>query len=190
MLLLIDNYDSFTYNLAHYFQELGIIVKVVRNDAINIEEIERLKPTHICISPGPCTPNEAGISLDVVKYFTGKLPILGVCLGHQCIAQANGANIVAAEKVMHGKTALVEHNGKGLFAGISRDFLVTRYHSLVVEENSLPSYLKQTAWSNEIGGKVVMAIEHIQYPVFGVQFHPESVMSEFGHHILKKFIQC
>ncbi|WAJ69708.1 anthranilate synthase component II [Catenovulum adriaticum] len=188
MLLIIDNYDSFTYNLAHYFQELNIKVKVVRNDAISLDEIEQLKPSHICISPGPCTPNESGISLAVIKHFTGKLPILGVCLGHQCIAQVFGAKVVKANKVMHGKTSLVEHNSQGLFKGIDRDFLVTRYHSLTIQPDSLPSFLKPTAWSNEISDKLIMGIEHIQYPVFGVQFHPESVMSEFGHHILRNFL--
>ncbi len=190
MLLLIDNYDSFTYNLAHYFEELDIKVKVVRNDAISIEEIERLKPTHICISPGPCTPNESGISLKVIEHFTGKLPILGVCLGHQCIAQVFGAQVVKANKVMHGKTSLVEHNSGGLFKQIDRDFLVTRYHSLMVAEDTLPSFLKPTAWVNELQGRVIMGIEHIQYPVFGVQFHPESVMSEYGHQILRNFLNA
>lgn len=189
MLLLIDNYDSFTYNLAHYFVELGCKVKVVRNDQITIEQIEQLNPSHIVISPGPCTPNESGISLTVIQAFSERKPILGVCLGHQCIAQYFGAKVIKAPKVMHGKTSLVAHNNQGIFAGINRDFIVTRYHSLAVEPESLPEHLCATAWSEESNGdKVIMGLEHKTLPVFGVQFHPESVLSEFGHQILKNFI--
>lgn len=188
MLLLIDNYDSFTFNLAHYFEEVGVEVKVVRNDEINIQQIEALAPSHICISPGPCTPNEAGISVDVIKHFAGKMPILGVCLGHQCIAQAFGGKIIKAPKAMHGKTALIEHKGKGLFSEISRDFLVTRYHSLVVETKSLPENLTATAWCYEGVEKILMALESQTQGLYGVQFHPESIMSEFGHKILANFI--
>lgn len=190
MLLLIDNYDSFTYNLAHYFTELGCKVKVVRNDEITIEQIEQLNPSQIVISPGPCTPNESGISLAVLETFCERKPILGVCLGHQCIAQHFGAKVIKAPKVMHGKTALVSHNNLGLFTGINRDFIVTRYHSLAVDPQSLPEELAATAWSEEANGdKVIMALQHQSLPIFGVQFHPESVLSEFGHHILKNFIQ-
>ncbi|WP_440905647.1 anthranilate synthase component II [Catenovulum sp. SX2] len=189
MLLLIDNYDSFTYNLAHYFIELGCKVKVVRNDEISIEQIEQLNPSHIVISPGPCTPNESGISLAVIQAFAQDKPILGVCLGHQCIAQHFGGKVIKAPKVMHGKTALVSHNNQGLFAGINREFIVTRYHSLAVEPASLPDELDATAWSDEANGdKVIMGLQHKTLPIFGVQFHPESVLSEFGHHILQNFV--
>ncbi|EWH09356.1 para-aminobenzoate synthase component II [Catenovulum agarivorans DS-2] len=189
MLLLIDNYDSFTYNLAHYFMELGCKVKVVRNDQISIEQIEQLNPSHIVISPGPCTPNESGISLEAIGAFAQSKPILGVCLGHQCIAQYFGASVTKASQVMHGKTALVEHNSQGIFANIHRDFIVTRYHSLCVEPNSVPEDLEVTAWCDEgQGNKVIMGLQHKSLAIFGVQFHPESVLSEFGHHILKNFI--
>ncbi|MER2490972.1 anthranilate synthase component II [Catenovulum sediminis] len=188
MLLIIDNYDSFTFNLAHYFIELGIKVKVVRNDAISIDEIENLNPSHICISPGPCSPKESGISMAVIRHFAGKKPILGVCLGHQCIAQVFGGKVVNAPTVMHGKTSLVEHDGQGLFATISRDFLVTRYHSLVVDMQSLPAELQASAWCNEANEKVLMAFYHTRMPIVGVQFHPESVLSEYGHLILKNFL--
>ncbi|WP_017446110.1 anthranilate synthase component II [Gayadomonas joobiniege] len=188
MLLMIDNYDSFTYNLAHYFAELGQKVKVVRNDEIELDEIEHINPSHICISPGPCTPNEAGISMPVIRHFYNKKPILGVCLGHQCIAQSFGGRIVLAPTVMHGKTSLVEHDNAGLFTGIDRDCLVTRYHSLVVDANSLPDEILPCAWTYDHEQKVIMGIKHNQYPVYGVQFHPESVMSEFGHLLLKNFL--
>lgn len=188
MLLLIDNYDSFTYNLAHYFEENGVDVKVVRNDKITIKQIETLSPDHICISPGPCTPNESGISLEVIRHFMGKIPILGICLGHQCIAQVLGGDIIKAPKPMHGKTALVEHKGTGVFTGISRDFLVTRYHSLVVKFSTLPTELKVSAWCYEGDEKVIMGIEQVLTGLYGVQFHPESILSEFGHKLLANFI--
>lgn len=188
MLLMIDNYDSFTYNLAHYFNELGIKVKVIRNDAIDVDEVERLNPSHLCISPGPCTPDESGISVELIRHFYQTKPILGVCLGHQCIAQSFGAKIVRAEQVMHGKTSLVEHDSEGLFSGIDRDCLVTRYHSLIVDETSLPDELIACAWAHEKQKKVVMGIRHRTFPVYGVQFHPESVMSEYGHLLLKNFL--
>ena len=187
---MIDNYDSFTFNLVHYFQALGEEVKVYRHDEISIDEITRLNPDYLVISPGPCAPNNAGISLAVVESFAGKIPLLGVCLGHQCIAQHYGANIIKAKKLMHGKTSLITHNNAGLFEQIPPALQVTRYHSLIVEQTSLPSELIVTAWSlDEKGNKEeIMALQHKDLPICSVQFHPESILTEQGHELLKNFL--
>ena len=181
---MIDNYDSFTYNLVQYLGELGCEVKVVRNDAITLEEIEKLAPSHIVISPGPCTPNEAGISLAAIAHFSGRIPILGVCLGHQAIAQAFGGRVVRAPRLMHGKTSEIHHTGVGVLAGIPSPFVATRYHSLIVAE-PLPEVLVKTAWTEE--GEL-MGLQHVEHPTFGVQFHPESILSEHGHALLRNFL--
>lgn len=186
MLLLIDNYDSFTYNLAQYFGELGAAVQVVRNDQISIAEIAELAPQSIVISPGPCTPNEAGISLAVVTQFAGKIPILGVCLGHQAIGQACGGKVVRAAQVMHGKTSQIFHDSQGIFANIPNPMQATRYHSLLVEAESLPSTLQVTA-KTESGE--IMALQHREWPVYGVQFHPESILTPHGKALLGNFLQ-
>jgi anthranilate synthase/aminodeoxychorismate synthase-like glutamine amidotransferase len=183
--LLIDNYDSFAHNLARYLRELGRSVEVQRNDSRSLAEIERLAPSHIVVSPGPCTPDLAGISLDVVRRFAGEIPILGVCLGHQCIGQVFGGRVVRAERVMHGKTSLVSHGGHGLFAGIRSPFRVTRYHSLVVERQTLPASLEVTAESDD---GVIMALAHREKPIVGVQFHPEAVLTEHGYDLLRNFL--
>jgi para-aminobenzoate synthetase component II len=190
MLLIIDNYDSFTYNLYQYFCELGIEVQVFRNDAINIAGIKALSPSHLVISPGPCTPNEAGISLEVIKYFSGKLPILGVCLGHQAIAQAFGASIVRAKKVMHGKTSSIIHNNRSVFRGLNNPLTVTRYHSLVVENGTLPDCFELTAWTEDAAGQFeeIMGYQHTSLPIEAVQFHPESIKTEQGHELLANFL--
>ena len=185
MLLMIDNYDSFTFNLVQYFGELGSDVKVVRNDGISLAEVERLKPSQIVISPGPCTPGEAGVSLGVIARFAGELPILGVCLGHQAIGQAFGGKVVRAQRVMHGKVSAVRHDGKGVFAGIPDGFAATRYHSLAVERESLPACLEVTAQSEE--GEI-MGLRHRTLQVEGVQFHPEAMLTEHGHAMLKNFL--
>jgi len=185
MLLMIDNYDSFTYNLVQYFGELGQDVQVYRNDQIAVGEIENLAPDHIVISPGPCTPNEAGVSIDVIKAFAGKRPILGVCLGHQAMGQAFGGRIVHAKQLMHGKTSMVHHNGEGVFKGLPSPFEATRYHSLVVERESLPDCLAITAWTDD--GEI-MGLRHKEFAVEGVQFHPESILSEHGHALLRNFL--
>lgn len=192
MILMIDNYDSFTFNLVQYFGELGEEVRVFRNDAIGIEEIRRLEPSHIVISPGPCTPDEAGISLEVVRAFAGEIPILGVCLGHQAIGQAFGGRIVRARRIMHGKTSRIEHDGRDLFQGLPSPFIATRYHSLVIEPESVPEALEIAAWSLDEEGRreEIMAVRHRRHPVFGVQFHPESILSEHGHRLLKNFLAC
>lgn len=189
MLLMIDNYDSFTYNLYQYFCELGAEVKVIRNDEIDIAGIEALNPSHLVISPGPCTPNEAGISLQAIDYFAGKLPILGVCLGHQAIAQVFGGDVVRAKKVMHGKTSPIIHTNKSVFKGLNNPLIVTRYHSLVVKAETLPSCFDVTAWTeNEEGGRdEIMGFCHKTLPIEAVQFHPESIMTEQGHDILANF---
>ena len=191
MILMIDNYDSFTYNLVQYFGELGEQVKVVRNDQIEVQEINALNPDHIVLSPGPCTPNEAGVSLQVVDKFAGKTPILGVCLGHQTIGQAFGGNIVRANDIMHGKTSPVFHHDQHVFAGCDMPFTATRYHSLVIEQASLPECLQVTAWTQKDNGEIdeIMGVRHQHFAVEGVQFHPESILTEFGHHLLKNFIQ-
>ena len=187
---MIDNYDSFTFNLVHYFQTLGQEVKVVRNDEITIAQIKQLKPDYLVISPGPCDPDNAGISLAVVKYFAGKIPLLGVCLGHQCIAQHFGALITKAKKLMHGKTSVITHNSAGLFQHLPPSFQVTRYHSLIIDQSSLPDDLVVTAWSSDEQGNQdeIMAIQHKEFAVYSVQFHPESVLTEHGLALLKNFL--
>ena len=185
MLLMIDNYDSFTYNLVQYLAEIGQEVKVVRNDKISIEEINKLNPQYIVISPGPCTPNEAGISLELIEAFKGKIPILGVCLGHQSIGQAFGGKIVHAQTIMHGKTSKISHNNKGVFRGIKNPFIATRYHSLVIEKQTLPNCFDITAWTDD---NEIMGIKHKELAIEGVQFHPESILSEHGHDLLKNFL--
>ena len=185
MLLMIDNYDSFTYNLVQYLGELGEDVKVFRNDEITLEEIARLKPAHIVISPGPCTPNEAGISVPLIARFAGKIPILGVCLGHQSIGQAFGGRIVHARQLMHGKTSTIRHDRRGVFRGLPDAFTATRYHSLVIERTSLPDCLEVSAWTDD--GEI-MGVRHKQLAVEGVQFHPEAILTEHGHTLLKNFL--
>ena len=186
MLLMIDNYDSFTYNLVQYFGELGEEVAVHRNDEITLADITRLKPTRIVVSPGPCTPNEAGVSVPLIKEFAGKIPILGVCLGHQSIGQAFGGKIVHARQLMHGKTSPIQHEGAGVFRGLPRPFAATRYHSLVIERSSLPECLAVTAWTDD--GEI-MGVRHKTLAVEGVQFHPESILTEHGHQMLKNFLE-
>ena len=190
MLLMIDNYDSFTYNLVQYFGELGQDVKVVRNDALTVAEIAALKPERIVISPGPCTPNEAGVSLEVLEKLSGTVPILGVCLGHQSLGQAFGGEVVRARTIMHGKTSPIRHKGVGVFAGLPDPFEATRYHSLVVEKDSLPDCLEVTAWTlDEDGGfDEIMGLRHRTLPVEGVQFHPESILTQHGHDMLRNFL--
>lgn len=185
MLLVIDNYDSFTYNIVQYFGELGAEMKVVRNDAISLEEIRELAPDQICISPGPCTPNEAGISCDVIREFGKTTPILGVCLGHQSIGHVFGGDVVRAETLMHGKTSPVLHKGKSVFADLPSPFTATRYHSLIVKRDTLPDCLEVTA---ETEDGVIMGIMHKEYPIHGVQFHPESILTQDGMNILKNFL--
>ncbi len=185
MILMIDNYDSFTYNLVQYLGELGQELIVKRNDEITLQEIEELKPAYIMISPGPCSPNEAGISLEVIKYFAGKIPIFGVCLGHQSIAQAFGGEVVQAERLMHGKTSEIYHKGDTIFATLPAPFTATRYHSLIVRKETLPSCLEITAWTTD--GEI-MAIKHKTLPIEGVQFHPESIMTNEGKEMLKSFV--
>ena len=189
MVLVIDNYDSFTYNLVQYLLELGEEVIVHRNDEISLDRIREASPQQIVISPGPCTPNEAGISVDCIKEFGSSIPILGVCLGHQSIAQAFGGKIVRASQVMHGKTSSIKHDSRGVFANLEGSFIATRYHSLVVEERSLPDCLEVSAWSSDEGSlKEIMAVRHREFFVEGVQFHPESILSEHGYQILKNFL--
>lgn len=191
MLLMIDNYDSFTYNLVQYFGELGQEVVVHRNDQISLEEIERLKPDYLVISPGPCTPNEAGISVAAIRHFAGRIPILGVCLGHQSIGQAFGGKIVRAREVMHGKTSPVWHENKGVFKGVENPVTVTRYHSLVIDRDTLPEVLEVTAWTQTPDGQFdeIMGVRHKTLPVEGVQFHPESILTEAGHAMLNNFLE-
>ena len=191
MLLMIDNYDSFTYNLVQYFGELGVEVQVFRNDQISIAKMEKLNPDQIVISPGPCTPNEAGISVEAIKHFAGKKPILGVCLGHQSIGQAFGGKIVHAGAIMHGKTSMIRHKGIGVFRDISNPFEATRYHSLVIEQQSLPECLEVTAWTETESGELdeIMGVRHKDYPIEGMQFHPESILTEHGHKLLQNFLE-
>ena len=190
MLLIIDNYDSFTYNLYQYFCELGAEVRVKRNDELQLADISRLNPSHLVISPGPCTPNEAGISLSAIAHFADTLPILGVCLGHQAMAQSFGAEVVRARQVMHGKTSQIEHTGTGVFAGLNHPLTVTRYHSLVVEPSSLPECFTLTAWTGSAdSAQEIMGIAHRELPLHGVQFHPESILSEQGHQLLDNFLK-
>ncbi|UBH61615.1 aminodeoxychorismate synthase component II [Proteus vulgaris] len=190
MLLLIDNYDSFTYNLYQYFCELGAEVVVKRNDEIGLQEIEKMMPAHLVISPGPCTPDEAGISLEAIQRFAGEIPILGVCLGHQAIGQAFGASVIRAREVMHGKNSLIHHNQQGVFKGLNRPLSVTRYHSLVIDATTLPVPFEVTAWSQHDGNvDEIMGIRHRTLPIEGVQFHPESILSEQGHELLNNFLK-
>ena len=191
MLLMIDNYDSFTYNLVQYLGELGADVQVHRNDRITVDEIERLRPEKIVISPGPCTPNEAGVSVETIRRFAGKVPILGVCLGHQSIGQAFGGRIVHAGKIMHGKTSMIMHADKGVFRGLPQPFEATRYHSLVIELASLPDCLEVTAWTEDAQGAMdeIMGVRHRDMPVEGVQFHPESILTACGHDLLRNFLE-
>ncbi|MCM0045095.1 MAG: aminodeoxychorismate/anthranilate synthase component II [Burkholderiaceae bacterium] len=186
MLLMIDNYDSFTYNLVQYFGELGEDVRTFRNDEITLDDIEKLNPTRICISPGPCTPHEAGVSVPVLQHFAGRKPILGVCLGHQSIGAAFGGKVIRAKEVMHGKTSPIEHTGAGVFAGLPSPYTIIRYHSLAIERESLPDCLEVTAWTAD--GEI-MGVRHKQFQVEGVQFHPESILSEHGHALLQNFLK-
>jgi len=189
-LLMIDNYDSFTWNLVQYFQTLGAQVEVVRNDALSVDEITARAPSHIVISPGPGTPAQAGISLEVIARLGENIPILGVCLGHQSIGQVYGGQVIGAGKIMHGKTSPIRHHGTGVFAGLPDGLTATRYHSLVVDKNSLPSCLEVTAWTENTDGSMeeIMGLRHRHYPVEGVQFHPESILTEYGHELLKNFL--
>ena len=191
MLLMIDNYDSFTYNLVQYLQALGAEVKVIRNDELSVAEIDALSPEKIVISPGPCTPNEAGVSLDAIRELGARIPVLGVCLGHQALGQAYGGHVIRAGRIMHGKTSRIRHEGKGVFAGLPDAYEATRYHSLVVDKDSLPECLEVTAWTENDDGSVeeIMGLRHREHPVEGVQFHPESILTEHGHALLKNFLQ-
>ena len=191
MLLMIDNYDSFTYNVVQYLAELGADVQVYRNDEISIEKIEELNPERLVISPGPCTPNEAGISMEAIRHFAGKLPILGVCLGHQAIGQVYGGDVVRAGRVMHGKVSPVFHSDQGIFRGLSNPLKATRYHSLVIDKDTLPDCLEVTAWTRNDDGSVeeIMGVRHKTLPIEGVQFHPESIMTEQGHELLRNFLR-
>ncbi|WP_330947689.1 aminodeoxychorismate/anthranilate synthase component II [Thermomonas sp. LB-4] len=191
MLLMIDNYDSFTFNLVQYLQELGAEVRVERNDALSVAQIEALAPDKIVISPGPCTPNEAGVSLDVLRELGPRIPVFGVCLGYQALGQVYGGKVVRAGRIMHGKTSPIHHEGKGAFAGLPTPFEATRYHSLVVEKTSVPDCLEATAWTENDDGSVeeLMGLRHREYPVEGVQFHPESILTQHGHALLKNFLE-
>ena len=191
MLLMLDNYDSFTFNLVQYLQALGAEVRVERNDALTVDEIEKLAPERIVISPGPCTPNEAGVSLELIERLGARVPILGVCLGHQAIGQAYGGDVVRAGRIMHGKTSRIRHEGKGVFAGLPDGYEATRYHSLVVDKDTLPDCLEVTAWTEHDDGSIeeIMGLRHREHPVEGVQFHPESILTEHGHALLKNFLE-
>ena len=191
MLLMLDNYDSFTYNLVQYLQTLGAEVKVVRNDALSVDEIAALAPERIVISPGPCTPNEAGVSLELIRRLGPTTPILGVCLGHQSIGQVYGGDVIRAGNIMHGKTSAIRHEGRGVFAGLPDRYQATRYHSLVVDKTTLPDCLEVTAWTENEDGSIeeIMGLRHREHPVEGVQFHPESILTEHGHALLKNFLQ-
>jgi len=191
MIVMIDNYDSFTYNLVQYLGELGAEVQVYRNDQISVDAVAALKPERIVLSPGPCTPNEAGICLELIERLKGRFPILGVCLGHQAMGQAFGGKVVRARQVMHGKTSLIHHQAKGVFSGLPTPFTATRYHSLIVERASLPAEFEVTAWTQHEDGSVdeIMGLRHKTLPVEGVQFHPESILTEHGHDMLKNFLE-
>jgi anthranilate synthase component II len=191
MLLMIDNYDSFTYNIVQYFGELNQEVKVVRNDAVTLEDIERWQPKYLVIGPGPCSPSEAGISIPAIQHFAGKIPLLGVCLGHQAIGQAFGGEIIRAKKVMHGRLSDMHHSNQGIFSNLSSPFSATRYHSLVIDQESLPECLEVTCWTNEADGSIeeIMGVKHKTLAVEGVQFHPESILSQHGHQIFKNFLE-
>lgn len=188
--LMIDNYDSFTYNVVQYLGELGAEVTVYRNDEITLDQIESLAPERIVISPGPCTPNEAGVSMDVIRHFAGRIPLLGICLGHQSIGQVFGGRVVRARQVMHGKTSAIHHTGVGVFRGLDNPFTATRYHSLVIEKDSLPDCLEVTAWTQTEDGAIdeIMGVRHREFAVEGVQFHPESILTQHGHALLKNFL--
>jgi anthranilate synthase/aminodeoxychorismate synthase-like glutamine amidotransferase len=185
MLLILDNYDSFTYNLVQYFGELGVEMKIFRNDALTVDDVKKLAPEKICISPGPCTPNEAGISLELIRELGPTTPILGVCLGHQSIGQVYGGDVVRADRLMHGKTSPIHHNGSSVFAGLPNPFEATRYHSLIVKRETLPDCLEITAWTAE---NEIMGLRHKEHPVHGVQFHPESILTEHGKQMLETFL--
>lgn len=191
MLLMIDNYDSFTWNLVQYLQALGAEVKVIRNDELSVDGIEALAPERIVISPGPCTPNEAGVSVDVITRLGARVPTLGVCLGHQSLGQAYGGDVVRAKTIMHGKTSRIRHGGQGVFAGLPDGYEATRYHSLVVSRETLPACLDITAWTDNVDGSFdeIMGLRHREHPVQGVQFHPESILTEHGHALLKNFLE-
>jgi anthranilate synthase component 2 len=191
MILMIDNYDSFTYNIVQYLAELKADVKVYRNDELTLSDIERLSPEKIVISPGPCTPNEAGVSVDTIKTFAGQIPILGICLGHQSIGQAFGGQIVRAKQVMHGKTSLIHHGDSGVFKNLSNPFQATRYHSLVIEQTTLPDCLEVTAWTENADGRLdeIMGVRHKELSIEGVQFHPESILTQHGHDLLSNFLK-
>ncbi len=191
MLLMIDNYDSFTYNLVQYLGELGADVQVHRNDQITLDEIDALQPERLMVSPGPCTPDQAGISMAAIKHYAGKLPILGVCLGHQSIGQVFGGRIVHAREIMHGKTSMIHHKDTGVFKGLTNPYEATRYHSLVIEKESLPDCLEITAWTENADGSMdeIMGVRHKEYAIEGVQFHPESILTEHGHDLLKNFLE-
>lgn len=186
MILMLDNYDSFTYNLVQYLSELGQKIDVYRNDRVNLQQIQKLNPSHIVISPGPGRPKDAGISNEVIENFSGKIPILGVCLGHQCIAEVFGGRVVTAARLMHGKTSMIYHKGVGIFKGIASPFEATRYHSLIVEKNFLPHILQVTAWTKD---NEIMGLKHKRFPVWGVQFHPESILTKEGKKLLKNFVR-
>ncbi|MEM9300735.1 MAG: aminodeoxychorismate/anthranilate synthase component II [Pseudomonadota bacterium] len=190
MVLMIDNYDSFTYNLVQYLGELGVEVEVRRNDRIGVDEVASLEPSHIVISPGPCTPNEAGVSMGIIERLGGEVPILGVCLGHQCIGQVFGGRVVRAREVMHGKTSEIHHTGVGVFQGLASPYTATRYHSLVVAADSIPDCLEVTAWTETAAGErdEIMGFRHRELPIEGVQFHPESILTDHGHDLLRNFI--
>jgi anthranilate synthase component 2 len=191
MILMIDNYDSFTYNVVQYLSELNADVRVVRNDEVSVIDIEDLAPEKIVISPGPCTPNEAGISVETIKHFGGRIPILGICLGHQSIARAFGGNIIRAKQVMHGKTSQIHHHSTGVFSGLKPAFIATRYHSLVIDQACLPDCLEVTAWTELADGSIdeIMGVRHKTLPIEGVQFHPESILTQHGHDLLRNFLK-
>lgn len=186
MLLMIDNYDSFTYNLVQYLGELGQALRVFRNDKITVREIEAMQPERIVISPGPCTPKEAGVSIEVIRHFAGKAPLLGVCLGHQSIGEAFGGDVIRAPYLMHGKTSLIHHDGKTIFAGLPNPFMATRYHSLIIKRETLPSVLEISAWTDD---GIIMGVRHRDFAIEGVQFHPESILTVVGKDLLKNFLQ-
>lgn len=190
MLVMIDNYDSFTYNVVQYLAELKADVRVFRNDEITVEEIAAMQPDHLVVSPGPCTPNEAGISMAAIRYFAGKIPVLGICLGHQSIGQVFGADVIHAKEVMHGKTSAIYHNGQGVFKGLPSPFQATRYHSLVIDQKTLPDCLEITAWTQTEAGEIdeIMGVRHKEFQVEGVQYHPESILTEHGHAQLQNFL--
>ena len=189
MILMIDNYDSFTYNLVQYLGELGAEVETVRNDAVSVDDVVQMKPDGIVISPGPCTPNEAGICVDMVRALSPTVPILGVCLGHQCIGQAFGAEVVRANRIMHGKTSMIYHRSQGVFAGLPQPFEATRYHSLVLAKDSIPECLSVMAWTEDGDDHEIMGLQHAEFNVQGVQFHPESILTTSGHDLLRNFLQ-